>query len=75
MHQKRQGNNRDPRKQALHKKTPNKFKENIYKIYENSYIRKIKDLLKDSLLVLSFPGNNFTPLDFSSPELFTGREQ
>lgn len=37
--------------------------------------KKLKDLLKDSLLVLSFPGNNFTPLDLSSPELFTGREQ
>ncbi len=61
----RQQRNKRPRTQALHKQKNN----------ENSCIRKIKDLLKDSLLVLSFPGNNFTPLDLSSPELFTGWEQ
>lgn len=44
-------------------------------IHRQLHKKNIKDLLKDSLLVLSFPGNNFTPLDLSSPELFTGREQ
>lgn len=57
-----------------------KVKKNIWynqkeNIQRQLHKKNIKDLLKDSLLVLSFPGNNFTPLDLSSPELFTGREQ
>lgn len=39
------------------------------------YKEKETHLLIENLLVLSFPGNSFTPLDLKSPDRFTAQQK